>query len=502
MKDYRAGIYLRLSRENDMENNSIEAQREITTKYAIKNGYRIVKEYEDNGYSGILDSRPALNELMLDISRGFINMVIVKDISRLTRNKNKTGWYTEVFFPDNDVRFISVTEYIDSGERYEIDDTIMLRGIANQYYLTDISKKIRANKQAMKDAGQYVEAHAPYGYKLSKEDKHKIIIDEEVKNNIILIFDMYLKGNTALQIARYLNSEKIKSPSKYLKMKNASNKWIAGSINDMLSNPFYYGSTVTNKYSTNYITKTCKKNKNRDSWIIKENTHEGIISKEKYDKVQKIKKSRYKKTGIKYDYLLRDLVYCGHCKLRNQYKLYKSADKKRYLYESAGFVCGTVYRKPEKCKNKTLIREKTLNEMVIQETKYRLGLIEIDESTNKIIDYYKENNEQIKELKKFKNEIEKLDRKKSVLYRKKCEKIITPEEFKMNYELIKMEINKYQEKVEEYENANKSKIDQQRIKEIIEDFKSGKEFTNKLLKEIIERIEVYKDGSIKIIYNL
>ena len=146
MKQYRVGIYLRLSKEQDEENNSIEAQREITKKYAFDKGYKIIKEYVDNGYSGILDSRPALNEMMIDITRGYINMVIVKDISRLTRNKNKTGWYTEIFFPDNDVRFISVTEFIDSGDRYEIDDSIMLRGIANQYYITDISKKIRANK--------------------------------------------------------------------------------------------------------------------------------------------------------------------------------------------------------------------------------------------------------------------------------------------------------------------------------------------------------------------
>ena len=259
MKEYRAGIYLRLSREHSEENNSIEAQREITTNYAMKNNYRIVKEYADNGYSGILDSRPALNEMMLDISRGFINMVIVKDISRLTRDKNKTGWYTEIFFPDNDVRFISVTEFIDSGDRYEIDDTIMLRGIANQYYLTDISKKVRANKKAMKESGQYVEAHAPYGYKLSIEDKHKIVIDEKVSNNIITIFNMYIDGRTSGQIAKYFNSKRIRNPSRYLKMKNASNKWSSETINDILSNPFYAGDTVMNKYITNYMTKTCKK---------------------------------------------------------------------------------------------------------------------------------------------------------------------------------------------------------------------------------------------------
>ena len=150
MKEYKAGIYLRLSKEDINTNNSIEAQRDITSKYAKEHGFAIVKEYVDNGWSGILDSRPALNEMIIDIVKKHINMVIVKDLSRLTRDKNKTGYYTEIFFPDNDVRLISVTEFIDSGERYEIDDTIMLRGIMNQSYIADISKKIKSVKTNMK----------------------------------------------------------------------------------------------------------------------------------------------------------------------------------------------------------------------------------------------------------------------------------------------------------------------------------------------------------------
>ena len=165
MREYRAGIYLRLSKEDIQENNSIEAQRTITTEYAIKNGFNVVAEYEDNGYSGMLDSRPSLDRMIVDIIRNKINMVIVKDISRLTRDKNKTGYYTEIFFPDNDVRFISVTELIDSGERYEIDDSIMLRGIVNQYYVEDISKKIKSVKTNMKMNGNFVEHKVPYGYK-------------------------------------------------------------------------------------------------------------------------------------------------------------------------------------------------------------------------------------------------------------------------------------------------------------------------------------------------
>ena len=205
----------------------------------MKNNYKVLKEYIDNGYSGILDSRPGLNEMMVDIQRGLINMVIVKDISRLTRNKNKTGWYTEVFFPDNDVRFISVTEFIDSGERYDIDDSIMLRGIANQYYIADISRKVRANKNAMKEAGKFVENKVPYGYKKQEDDKYQVIIDEDVANNIRKIYDMYIDGQTSGQIADYLNNKKIETPSRYMKLKKFSNKWGAEQINEILRNPFY-----------------------------------------------------------------------------------------------------------------------------------------------------------------------------------------------------------------------------------------------------------------------
>src|SRR5699024_7840823 len=110
MKEYRAAIYLRLSKEDREINNSIDMQREITTQYAKEHKYKIIDEYIDNGYSGILSSRPGLNKMMIDIIRNKINMVIVKDMSRLTRDKNMTSYYTDIFFPDNDVRLISVTE--------------------------------------------------------------------------------------------------------------------------------------------------------------------------------------------------------------------------------------------------------------------------------------------------------------------------------------------------------------------------------------------------------
>lgn len=205
MKEYKAGIYLRLSKEDTNTNNSIEAQRDITLKYAKEHNINVINEYVDNGYSGIIDSRPALNKMIIDILRKKIDMVIVKDLSRLTRDKNKTGYYTEIFFPDNDVRLVSVTEFIDSGERYEIDDTIMLRGIMNQSYIEDTSKKIKAVKTNMKKQGKYVEKNVPYGYKKDENDKYKVIVDEDVADNVKLIFNMYLNGFTQGEIAKYLN---------------------------------------------------------------------------------------------------------------------------------------------------------------------------------------------------------------------------------------------------------------------------------------------------------
>ena len=427
-------------------------------------------------------------------------MVIVKDISRLTRNKNKTGWYTEIFFPDNDVRFISVTEFIDSGERYEIDDTIMLRGIANQYYITDISKKVRANKRAMKEAGKFVENRAPYGYKKDKDDKHKIIIDEDVADNIRTIYTMYIDGKTSFQIAECFNNKKIKTPSQYMKMKNYTKKWSPEQINDILKNPFYIGNTIMNKYKTNCLTKTCVKNKNKDKWIIKESTHDAIIDKDVFKKVQEIKANKRGRKAVKHKYLLRDLVYCGHCKRKCQYKIYRSYDKKRFLYESSGFNCSYLYKK--KCNNKTYMKEKDLNEIVKKEVIKRLSPIQIDETTNKIIDYYKKNDKNIQKIKEYQNRQEQLERRKSILYKKKCEKYITVEEFKIEYKRAKEEIKKYQNLIQKLDKNREWKLDEKHIKEIVQKFKAGNYMSNDFFKEIINRIEVYSEDRIEITFYL
>lgn len=476
MRKYRAGIYLRLSKEHTEDNNSIEAQREITTNYASKNGYQIIKEYVDNGYSGILDSRPALNQMLQDITRGLINMVIVKDISRLTRNKNKTGWYTEIFFPEQDVRFISVTELIDTGTRYEIDDTIMLRGIANQYYIADISKKIRANKQAMKKQGKYVESAVCYGYKKAKQDKYKVVVDQKVAKNVKLIYQMYEQGKTGTQIANYLNQNKVLTPSQYRKSKHAGRVWHAETVLAILSNPFYIGNTIMNRYHCDYLKKTCKKNA-KEKWLIKEHTHKAIITKEQYNQVQEIKISRTSKKKKTYEYLLKGLLYCGECK----HKLLYKEGKKR-----SGFVCSMAYKQPQPCKNRVWLTEQDINEIVVEQVKKKLVILKEEE----LIKRMNKKEGKTKEEK----EIQKRERKKKVLYKQRCEGEISVEEFKKEYDRINQEIEQAERNIKQTKKVF-TKEDVQ--KKMIEKLENKNDV---LIKALINRVEWDSNRKIKIIF--
>lgn len=505
MKEYKAGLYLRLSHEDIQENNSIEAQRMLTTEYAIKHRYNIVNEYVDNGYSGMLDSRPALNRMIVDILTNKINMVIVKDISRLTRDKNKTGYYTEIFFPDNDIRFISVTEMIDSGYRYEIDDSIMLRGIVNQYYVEDISKKIKSVLTNKKKNGEYVEHYVPYGYKKDLKNKYKVIIDEDVSENVKLIFNMYLQGYSQGKIAKYLTSLGIDTPKKYKGQKVKINEWGNDSVGRILKDPFYIGKMVINKSDNDYRTKKTKRTP-RDKWILVDGKHEPLVSKEDYEQVQQILKEKFAKPTQKYEYLLKGLVFCGHCKARMQYK-YRDRTKIRDKVldspqKSWYYKCRMLYKFPSICNRGHTIQEKKLNSIVLESLKKRLSKFSIDDYTGKIIDTYKEKNPNYKIFEQYKKRKKKLETDVTYIYNKKLENLISTDEFKEQYLHLKKEIKSIELEIEKLEKlCNPCEIDE-KVKKIIIDFKNGKEFTNEIIKELIERIEVYEDMKIDIIYKV
>ena len=504
MKNYKAGIYLRLSKEDNNINNSIEAQREITTQYAKKNSFDIVKEYIDNGYSGILDSRPALNEMISDILHKKINMVLVKDLSRLTRDKNKTGYYIEIFFPDNDIRFVSVNDYIDSGERYEIDDSIMFRGIINQSYLTDVSRKIKSVIDNMKKEGLYVQHYAPYGYKKSETEKHKLLIDEKVAENVRLIFKMYVEGFSQDKIAKKLTAMGVDTPKKYKGLKVAINEWRNDSISRILRDPTYIGALIINKYKSDYLTNKIIKT-NKDEWKIIKNTHEPIIDKELFDRVQVLLNNNFHKPKKKYEYLLKDLVYCGHCGYKMQYKCIKRTknhDKAVKNREKIWYYkCRTIYKFPNICNKGHTINEKDLNEIVIYSLNNKLQKLQLEKESNKIKYEYKKKNLKYSSLLKFKSLKQKIENHIKILYSKKLDQNISVEQFKEEYKVLKLKENKIVNKIKELEKENKNILSDKNISKIIEELKKAENFDNEMMKKLISKIEIFEDKKVNIIFN-
>lgn len=504
MKEYKAGIYLRLSKEDDNPNNSISAQRDIILNYAKKNNFNIVKEYIDNGWSGILDSRPALNEMIFDILKNKIDMLIVKDLSRLTRDKNKTGYYTEVFFPDNDVRFIAINDFIDSGERYEIDDTIMLKGIINQSYLKDVSKKIKSAIKSKKEEGKFVQYCTPYGYKKDEQDQYKLIIDSNVADNVKMIFKMYLEGYSQGQIAKELTRRKIDTPKKYKGQNVKINEWRNDSVGRILKDPSYIGALVLNKYESNYLNKKIKKTP-REDWVIKEDTHEAIIDKDIFYKVQEILEHKYYKPKQEYKYLLKDLVYCKECGSKMQYKSRartkihnkKLANPQKSWY----YKCRMVYRFPSVCDKGYTIAEKALNNIVISALNKKLSVFNFEEKIEDVIAEYKKNNEDYKMQLKLQNQKLKLENDIRILYNKKLEQSIEIDEFKKQYATLKSKEKEIEKKCEELKEENKDKISIERLVSILKEFKTAENFDNNIMKQLINRIEIGEDKTVSIIFN-
>ena len=503
MKKYKVAIYLRLSKEDIEANNSIDIQREITTKYAKEHGYNIVQEYIDNGYSGILDSRPALNRLITDITRNKIDMVIVKDISRLTRDKNLTSYYTDIFFPDNDIRLISVTENIDTGERYEIDDIVALKGIVNQSYLEDISKKIKAVKTNLKKQGKFIEGSVAYGYKKDELDKTKIVIDENVEYIIKEIFELFIKSVGPTEIAKKLNNKQIQTPSQYLKLKNRGEYWTKSAVNRILNNPIYCGRLVLNKYENNIKLK--KRIANRKSqYEYLENTHEAIIKPEVFEEVQRIKGNITKENLKKYVYLLRGLVFCKNCGRKMTYKNSRPIriDKNEKVTgrknELGYFICTEHYRHKDICNEWVKIMETDLNKMVLNKISKRLKKLQLGKYADDIMSYKEMLEFKLNEDRKIKNEISKREFNFKILYAKKVEEVISEEEFISEYNKYKTEILELKKKLDR---LGKNKIrynSKSDVDKLITDFSETKKFDNYIMKKLVEKIEIGKKGEVRI----
>lgn len=212
-------MYIRLSREDgeNGESESIGNQRKILQRYIKENNLELIKEYVDDGVSGTTFDRPGFNKMLEDIENRTINMVITKDLSRLGRDYITVGEYTEKYFPSNNIRYVALTDGIDTYIDSTNNDITPFKAIMNDMYAKDISKKIRSVFKEKQRQGEYMCSIPAYGYKRHPTIKNKLIIDEQVRNVVEEIFDMYVNGHGSVDIVNFLNSNKYLSPSGYRK---------------------------------------------------------------------------------------------------------------------------------------------------------------------------------------------------------------------------------------------------------------------------------------------
>ena len=350
-------LYCRLSRDDELtgDSNSIRNQKAILEKYAIDNGFGNREFFVDDGYSGTNFDRPDWQRLIAKAESGQVATVIVKDMSRLGRDYLKVGYYTEIFFPNADIRFIAVNNGVDSAHQQDNDFTPFLN-IINEWYAKDCSKKIRAVFKAKGESGKPLSNTPPYGYVKDPADKNHWIVDEEAAKVVREIFHLCVQGYGISQIARIISGRHILNPSAYavsngrlpLGHRDVSGDydWSQNTIAKMLSRQEYLGKTVNFKtYSGNYKQKR-KIDRNSSEWKIFENTHEPIIDQGTFDIVQRIRDGRRRLTPVGEPSMLSGMLYCAGCG-KKMYLLRRKLEKR----ELDKFVCSSYRKGRTDCKS-------------------------------------------------------------------------------------------------------------------------------------------------------
>ena len=510
--DYKVGIYIRLSKEDEekekySESESIQNQRVLLMQYIKENKLNFVSEYVDDGVSGTSFDRPGFNKMIEDIENEKINMVITKDLSRLGRDYVQTGLYTETYFPVHNVRYIAILDNIDTGLDSSNNDIAPFKSILNEMYAKDTSKKINSVLQSKRNNGEYL-GTAPYGYKKDPENKYHLVIDEEAAEVVRTIFRMFLEGYGTMQIADYLSEQKIPIPSDYNK-RNRGNKsityglWAQSTVRFILSNEIYTGTVVQGKRK-----KVSFKSKKfvdvpEENWIRKEDMHETIISKDEFKRVSRLLEETKGSRVVQNDYLFKGLLKCFDCK---GYIGIRSPDKNGNIYGR----CQRYgrYGKFDICSphnfNYQVFEENMLQVLkeVCRQYSDKKRLEEIAKNSKSKQD--KEMDLKNK-LKTYNTEIEKQNRKLELLYEDRLSEIITVESYIENANKIKSEIIDLQNRIKEINNelnGEESKNNKnERLDKLVDEFLNMESPTKEIIREFIERIEIHSDKQVDIYFN-
>ena len=509
-------LYERLSRDDEMqgESNSIVNQKRYLEEYAQAQGFKNIRHFTDDGYSGTNFKRPGFQKMIAAIEAGEIDVVCVKDLSRFGRDYLKVGFYTEIMFPEKGVRFIAINNSVDSANPTENDFTPFLN-IMNEWYAKDTSNKIRTIFRSRMQDGKRCSGAIPYGYRRDPEDKNHLLIDEEAAKVVRRIYQMVIDGMGSQAIANQLTADNVLIPSAYLEQSEHGEsrnhsyhdpcRWNCTAVSYILDKQEYMGHTVLGKTICENF-KTKKRRKARpDELIIFENTHEPIIDAETWHLVQKLRRrTRRKLANGSYSHRLSGLVYCADCGKRLSYSSPQSQhrpDGKTYDADSS-FRCPTYKSMYGECtmhyiKSSTL--DKLVDEAVRKIARYVLRNEQAFLEQVRVLtsaDQKHTQSEDKKELVNIKKRIAELDNYIKRLYEGNASGKIPDRQFEKLMSQYDSEQQELEERVKEievsiHEIQQESENGQQFVR-LVQKYRDLTEIDQTALNEFIDKVVVHE----------
>ena len=514
--DFNVGIYIRLSQEDkdkkyESDSESVINQKELLRGYVKNNNFNLVKEYVDDGYSGTDFERPGFQSMLEDINNKKINCVIVKDLSRLGRDHVMTGYYIETFFPENNIRFISILESYDSFKNQASNDSSTFIIACNDYYSKQNSIKIRNVLNEKRKNGKFVGSLPCFGYMRDPLDKGHLIPNPDTASIVKKIFKWRADGIGPTEIANRLNKANVITPSGYKKTNYSSRlidreNWNISTVKKILTNRVYTGDLVQHTQTkVNYKSKK-KITLDEKLWIIVKNTHEPLVDKDTFNYVNTLRKRNTRNYEIKTNRekrLLEGKLFCKECKNRltvlyRKKQDYWSVNCNRYSRDPVRGRCYSHFYPYNYLEEQVLEQINKYISKLIKE----LNIKELNDEVVKSI--HKETTNIDKIVKEFQIEKEKITGRLKTLYNDRCDGVISADTYKELASEFEQKLKQINEKIEDqnvkkYKMKNKANIlpdYTKKIKKLLDLNKPKKE----LIDTLVDKIVIDKDRNIAICF--
>jgi len=507
-------LYERLSKDDELqgESNSISNQKKYLEDYARTHEFRKIQHYTDDGYTGRNFNRPGFQKMLKEIEDGNIETVIVKDMSRLGRNYLQVGYYTEILFPQKDVRFLAINNSVDSDNPMNNDFAPFLN-IMNEWYAKDTSNKIKSVFEARMNEGKRCSGSIPYGYNRLPDDKQTLVVDPVASEVVRKIFDYAAKGRGPTWIARQLKEEKTLIPSaytaKYHPEQNNNRvfedpyRWRPNTVADILDRREYLGHTVLRKTVSVSFKTEKRRSVDKDDMLVFLNTHEAIIDEETWNKAQKFREKERQQSRMPYGtfsayHKLCGFLFCADCGHRMTLDSHKQKNGKRYF----SFRCGRYASDQLKCDSHYISADAV--ETLILHMIQRIGKRVIEDEIGFAHILQKEHqaktaagpSKKKSEYNKAKSRFSELDELIRGLYENYVAGILPERQYRSliaQYDVEQTKLDKrIKELSEELKEEKEKPVRIDRFIEVIKRYKEPKELTEEMLRDLVNKVYIYQ----------